>query len=128
VLKTLASLGAGADVVSEGEMRRALAAGIPANQDRVFRRRQDRARNGLCTLDAGIYCFNVESEPELEAAQCSAPCAKARRRRVLRINPDVDAKTHKKISTGKKENKFGIPPMPTRACRLCPRATLPGIR
>lgn len=108
VIKTLANLGAGADVVSEGELRRALAAGIPGERI-VFSGVGKTAREMDAALDADIYCFNVESEPELELLSARAK-AKGKKARVsLRINPDVDAKTHKKISTGRKENKFGIP-------------------
>ena len=114
VLRVLAKLGAGADVVSEGEMRRALAAGIPAKQDPVFRRRQDRARDGL-RASAGILCFNVESEPELELLSARAAAMGKTAPVSLRINPDVDAKTHRKISTGKAENKFGMPWQRARA-------------
>lgn len=108
VIKTLANLGAGADVVSEGELRRALAAGIPGERI-VFSGVGKTAREMDAALDADIYCFNVESEPELELLSARA-IAKGKKANVsLRINPDVDAKTHKKISTGRKENKFGIP-------------------
>lgn len=108
VIKTLANLGAGADVVSEGELRRALAAGIPGERI-VFSGVGKTAREMDAALDANIYCFNVESEPELELLSARAT-AKGKIAPVsLRINPDVDAKTHKKISTGRKENKFGIP-------------------
>lgn len=108
VIKTLANLGAGADVVSEGELRRALAAGIPGERI-VFSGVGKTAREMDAALDADIYCFNVESEPELELLSARAT-AKGKIAHVsLRINPDVDAKTHKKISTGRKENKFGIP-------------------
>lgn len=107
VLKTLGRLGAGVDVVSVGELRRALAAGIPASRI-MFSGVGKTAQEMDVALEAGIYCFNVESEPELELLSQRAS-AKGRTARVsLRINPDVDAKTHKKISTGKSENKFGI--------------------
>ncbi len=107
VLKTLAKLGAGADVVSEGELRRALAAGIPAEKI-VFSGVGKTAREMDFALQAGIHCFNVESEPELELLSERAQAAGKVAPISLRINPDVDAKTHKKISTGKAENKFGI--------------------
>lgn len=126
VIATLARLGAGADVVSEGELRRALAAGIPAAKV-LFSGVGKTAREIEFALGAGILCFNVESEPELErlsglahARGVSAPVS-------LRINPDVDARTHEKIATGRKENKFGIPFVEAR--RLYARAAvLPGIR
>jgi diaminopimelate decarboxylase len=107
VLKTIGRLGAGIDVVSEGELRRALAAGIPASRI-MFSGVGKTPREMDLALDAGIYCFNVESEPELEVLNARAT-AKGKRAPVsFRINPDVDAGTHAKISTGKKENKFGI--------------------
>jgi len=108
VLKTLARLGAGMDIVSEGELRRALAAGVPG--ERVVFSGVGKTRSEMAfALDSGILCFNVESEPELEALS-EVALSKGRRAPVsIRINPDVDAKTHKKISTGKSENKFGIP-------------------
>ncbi len=126
VLATLASLGAGADVVSEGEMRRALAAGIPANRI-VFSGVGKTAAEMDAALEAGILCFNVESEPELELLNARALKAGKVAPVSFRINPDVDARTHAKISTGKKENKFGI--SWTRAEAVYARAAeLPGIR
>lgn len=107
VLKTLAKLGAGIDVVSGGELRRALAAGVPAERI-MFSGVGKTAGEMDLALDAGIYCFNVESEPELEVLNQRA-IRKGKKAHVsFRINPDVDAMTHAKISTGKKENKFGI--------------------
>ncbi|MBL0374719.1 diaminopimelate decarboxylase [Rhizobium sp. KVB221] len=107
VLKTIGRMGAGIDVVSEGELRRALAADIPAAKI-MFSGVGKKPREMDLALEAGIYCFNVESEPELEILNERA-LAKGKRAPVsFRINPDVDAKTHAKISTGKKENKFGI--------------------
>jgi diaminopimelate decarboxylase len=108
VLKTLARLGAGADVVSGGELAKALAAGIPAGKI-VFSgvgKTREEMRSGL---DAGIYQFNVESEPELAALDEVAGSLGKRAPITLRINPDVDAKTHAKITTGTAETKFGIP-------------------
>jgi len=107
VLKTLAKLGAGADVVSEGELRRALAAGIPAGKI-VFSGVGKTAREMDFALEAGIHCFNVESEPELELLSARAEALGKVAPVSLRINPDVDARTHRKIATGKAENKFGI--------------------
>jgi diaminopimelate decarboxylase len=125
VLKTLGQAGAGIDVVSEGELRRALAAGIPASKI-MFSGVGKKAREMDFALDAGIYCFNVESEPELEVLNARA-VAKGKRAPVsFRINPDVDAGTHAKISTGKKENKFGISYESARAVYKH-AATLPGI-
>ncbi|MDJ0930623.1 diaminopimelate decarboxylase [Breoghania sp.] len=125
VLTTLARLGAGMDVVSEGELRRALAAGVPGS--RIMFSGVGKTDHELAfALDNDILCFNVESEPELEALSRVA-ASKGRTARVsLRINPDVDARTHKKISTGKVENKFGIPWQ--RAREVYGRAAdLPGI-
>jgi diaminopimelate decarboxylase len=107
VIATLAKLGAGADVVSEGEMRRALAAGIPASRI-VFAGVGKTEREMAAGLDAGIHQFNVESLPELEALDRVARDRGKRARVALRVNPDVDARTHKKIATGKAENKFGV--------------------
>ena len=107
VLKTLASQGMGADVVSEGELRRALAAGIPANKIVFSGVGKTRAEIAFA-LTSGIYQFNVESDRELMALNEVAGNAGKKAPIALRVNPDVDAKTHAKISTGKKENKFGI--------------------
>jgi diaminopimelate decarboxylase len=107
VIKTLASLGAGADVVSEGELRCALAAGVPTDRI-VFAGVGKTAPEMAAGLDAEIRQFNVESLPELQLLNRVA-VERGRRARVsLRINPDVDARTHAHISTGKAENKFGI--------------------
>ena len=126
VLTTLAKLGAGADVVSEGELRRALAAGIPASKI-MFSGVGKTAGEMDFALQADILCFNVESEPELELLSQRAVAAGREARISLRINPDVDAKTHKKISTGKAENKFGIPWQRARTA-YARAAKLPGIR
>lgn len=126
VLKTLASCGAGADVVSEGEIRRALAAGIvPGNI--VFSGVGKTRQEMRYALEHKIFQFNVESEPELLALNEAATSMGTQAPIALRVNPDVDAKTNAKISTGKKENKFGIdialaPELYAKA------ATLPGIR
>ncbi|MDQ0560920.1 diaminopimelate decarboxylase [Rhizobium mesoamericanum] len=125
VLKTLGNLGAGIDVVSEGELRRALAAGIPASRI-MFSGVGKTPREMDFALEAGIYCFNVESEPELEILNHRAIKAGKRAPVSFRINPDVDARTHAKISTGKKENKFGISWERARAV-YARAATLPGI-
>lgn len=126
VLRVLAKLGAGADVVSEGELRRALTAGIPA--DRImFSGVGKTAREMDQALAADILCFNVESEPELELLSARAVAAGREARVSLRINPDVDARTHRKISTGKAENKFGIPWQRARAA-YARAAELPGLR
>ena len=108
VLKTLGQLGAGADVVSGGELAKALAADIPAGKI-VFSgvgKTREEMHSGL---EAGIYQFNVESEPELLALNEVATGLGKRAPTTLRINPDVDAKTHAKITTGTAETKFGIP-------------------
>jgi diaminopimelate decarboxylase len=126
VIRTLARCGAGADVVSEGELRRALAAGIPASKV-VFSGVAKTAREMAVALEAGIKCFNVESEPELERLSEVATSMGRVAPVSFRINPDVDARTHAKISTGKSENKFGIPWVD--APRVYARAAgLPGIR
>ncbi|CCM77506.1 diaminopimelate decarboxylase [Rhizobium mesoamericanum] len=125
VLKTLGNLGAGIDVVSEGELRRALAAGIPASRI-MFSGVGKTPREMDFALEAGIYCFNVESEPELEILNHRAIKVGKRAPVSFRINPDVDARTHAKISTGKKENKFGISWERARAV-YARAATLPGI-
>ncbi len=125
VLKTLAKLGAGIDVVSGGELRRALAAGVPASRIMFSGVGKTPAEMDLA-LEAGIYCFNVESEPELEVLNLRAVKAGKKAHVSFRINPDVDAKTHAKISTGKKENKFGISYQRARAV-YAHAATLPGI-
>ena len=126
VLKTFAKLGAGMDVVSEGELRRARAAGVPASKI-TFSGVGKTAREISCALDENIHCFNVESEPELERLSALASARGATASIAIRVNPDVDAKTHAKISTGKSENKFGVPI--SRAREVYARAAaLPGIR
>jgi diaminopimelate decarboxylase len=108
VIATLARLGAGADVVSGGELKRALAAGIPPERI-MFSGVGKTAGELAAAVDAGILCINVESESELDALSAIA-ASKGRVACVsIRVNPDVDAKTHAKIATGKSENKFGIP-------------------
>lgn len=107
VIKTMALLGAGMDVVSEGELRRALAAGVPARKI-VFSGVAKTAQEMALALKEGISCFNVESEPELELLSAIAARVGQRATVSIRINPDVDARTHAKITTGKAENKFGI--------------------
>jgi diaminopimelate decarboxylase len=126
VIATLAKLGAGADVVSEGELRRALLAGVPAGRI-MFSGVGKMAREMAFALDAGIHCFNVESEPELALLSTIAASRGGRAPVSLRINPDVDARTHEKIATGRKENKFGIPFARAREV-YAQAAKLPGIR
>jgi diaminopimelate decarboxylase len=126
VLKTLVAEGAGMDVVSEGELRRALAAGCPPEKI-VFSGVAKTAREIALALDTGILCFNVESEPELVRISEIAAARGKTATISLRINPDVDAKTHAKITTGKAENKFGIPYERAREV-YAHAASLPGIR
>ncbi|MDJ0449612.1 diaminopimelate decarboxylase [Methylocystis sp. JR02] len=126
VLRLLAKEGAGMDVVSGGELARALAAGVPGSKITFSGVGKTDEEIGAA-LDAGIFCFNVESEPELEAISRIAS-AKGRAAPVsLRVNPDVDARTHKKISTGKSENKFGVPLSHAREV-YARAAKLPGIK
>ncbi|MCF6198143.1 MAG: diaminopimelate decarboxylase [Hyphomicrobiaceae bacterium] len=110
VIKTLAKLGAGMDVVSEGELLRAMRAGVPGKRI-LFSGVGKTPREMALALKMGIYCFNVESEPELIELNRVAGELGKMAPVSLRINPDVDARTHDKISTGKSENKFGIPYM-----------------
>lgn len=125
VLKTLAARGAGADVVSQGELMRALAAGI-APEKIVFSGVGKTAAEMRFALDTGIYQFNVESVPELNTLDAVAREVGTRAPVTLRINPDVDARTHAKISTGKREDKFGLPWTQARALyRMA--SEMPGI-
>ena len=107
VLRLFAGLGAGADVVSQGELRRALAAGVPSH--RILFSGIGKTRAELeAALDAQIHQINVESVPELRLLS-EVACARGRVAPVaIRVNPDVDARTHAKISTGMKGNKFGV--------------------
>ncbi len=126
VLRVFAKMGAGADVVSEGELRRARAAGIPGSRI-TFSGVGKTPREIALALDEDILCFNVESEWELETLSALASSKGTTARIAIRINPDIDARTHAKISTGKAENKFGIPI--TRAHEVYARAGgLPGLR
>ena len=125
VLKLIGKEGAGADVVSGGELERAIAAGIPASRI-VFSGVGKTVAEMRRGLELGIKCFNLESEPELERLSEIAQSAGRIAPVSVRINPDVDAGTHAKISTGKKENKFGIPY--ARAREVYARiAALPGV-
>ena len=125
VLKTLADLGAGMDVVSEGELRRARAAGVPGERIIFSGVGKTQAEMAL-GLDERILCFNVESEPELEALSQVAAARGATAPIAIRVNPDVDPRTHAKIATGKSENKFGVPI--SRAREVYARARrLPGL-
>jgi len=107
VLELMADAGLGADIVSAGELRRSLRAGIPANRI-VFSGVAKSADEIVEALAAGIGRFNVESKDELNSIQDLAAARNAIARASVRINPDVDALTHAKISTGKSENKFGV--------------------
>ena len=108
VLKLLGDLGAGMDVVSGGEYRRARAAGVPG--DRIVFSGVGKTREEMhLAMTGGIRQFNVESEPEMRALSDVAQSLGLRAPITIRVNPDVDAKTHEKIATGKSENKFGIP-------------------
>ncbi len=125
VLRTLAKLGAGADVVSGGELKRALAAGIPANKI-LFSGVGKTEAELRAALASDILCINVESEAELELLSRLAVEAGKTARISVRVNPDVDAGTHAKIATGKSENKFGVPI--ARASEVYARAArLPGL-
>jgi diaminopimelate decarboxylase len=126
VLRTLARLGAGADVVSGGELKRALAAGIPS-QKILFSGVGKTESELRAALAADVLCINVESEPELELLSRFAVEAGKTARISVRVNPDVDAGTHAKISTGKSENKFGVPLNRARAV-YARAAKLPGIQ
>jgi len=125
VVRTLAKLGAGADVVSEGELRQALEAGVPA--DRIVFSGVGKTQHELeFAVAKGIMQINVESEPELELLSQIAAARGVKMPIALRVNPDVDAGTHAKITTGKKENKFGIEW--TRAHEVYKKAReLPGV-
>jgi len=126
VLRTLAKLGAGADVVSGGELKRALAAGIPP-QRIVFSGVGKTEAELRAALAADIFCINVESEPELELLSRLASEQGSVAPISVRVNPDVDSGSHAKISTGKSENKFGVPLDRARAV-YARAAKLPAIR
>lgn len=126
VLKLLGDLGAGMDVVSIGEYLRAKAAGVPGERI-VFSGVGKTPAEMRMALEGGIRQFNVESEPELDALSAVASSMGVQAPITLRVNPDVDAKTHEKISTGRKEDKFGVPI--SRAREIYARAAaLPGIK
>ena len=126
VLKLLGDLGAGMDVVSGGEYLRAKAAGVPG--ERIVFSGVGKTRDEMrMALTGGVRQFNVESEPELLALSAVATKLGLSAPITLRINPDVDAKTHEKIATGKKENKFGIPISKAREV-YAQAARLPGLQ
>lgn len=108
VVRTLARLGSGADVVSGGELKRARLAGIPADKI-MFSGIAKTAAELALAVDEGILCVNIESEPELELLSSIAVSKGRIANMSIRVNPDIDARTHHKIATGKAENKFGIP-------------------
>lgn len=126
VIATLARLGAGADVVSGGELKRALVAGVPAERI-VFSGVGKTAEEMATALKAGVLQINVESAPELETLSAVADSLGLEAPIAVRVNPDVDAQTHEKIATGKGETKFGVPWRDAE--RVYDQArSLPGIR
>ena len=126
ILKTLGDAGAGMDVVSQGEYLRARAAGVPGERI-VFSGVGKTAEEMRTALQGGIRQFNVESEPEMEVLNAVALSLNTVAPITIRVNPDVDAKTHAKIATGKSENKFGIPIARARAV-YAHAARLPGLK
>jgi diaminopimelate decarboxylase len=125
ILQTLAKLGAGMDVVSGGEYARARAAGVP--DERIVFSGVGKTRDEMrLALTGGIRQFNVESEPEMAVLSAVATELGVKAPITIRVNPDVDAKTHAKIATGKSENKFGIPISRAREV-YAQAAALPGI-
>ncbi|MGB7318267.1 MAG: diaminopimelate decarboxylase [Planktotalea sp.] len=126
ILKTLAALGAGMDVVSGGEYARAKAAGVAG--DRIVFSGIGKTRDEVrMALSGGIRQFNVESEPEMHVISEIATELGVEAPITIRVNPDVDAKTHAKIATGKSENKFGIPISRAREVYAL-AASLPGLK
>jgi diaminopimelate decarboxylase len=126
ILKTLAAAGAGMDVVSGGEYARAKAAGVPG--DKIVFSGVGKTREEMrAALEGGIRQFNLESEPEMERLNEVALSMGVQAPVTVRINPDVDAKTHAKIATGKSENKFGIPISRAREV-YAHAASLPGLK
>ncbi len=125
ILKTLAQVGAGMDVVSGGEYARARAAGVPG--ERIVFSGVGKTREEMrSALEGGIRQFNLESEPEMRALSEIAQTLGVVAPVTVRVNPDVDAKTHAKIATGKSENKFGIPIARAREV-YAEAAALPGL-
>ena len=125
ILKTLAQVGAGMDVVSVGEYLRARAAGVPGERI-VFSGVGKTADEIRTALEGGIRQFNVESEPEMQVLSAVAVSLGKIAPITIRVNPDVDARTHAKIATGKSENKFGIPISRAREVYAM-AAALPGL-
>ncbi|MCR8548795.1 diaminopimelate decarboxylase [Salipiger sp. P9] len=126
ILKTLAEAGAGMDVVSGGEYARAKAAGVPG--DKIVFSGVGKTREEIrMALEGGVRQFNIESEPEMRAISEIATSMGVEVPVTVRVNPDVDAKTHAKIATGKSENKFGIPIAKARGV-YAEAAALPGLK
>ncbi|MGU9979941.1 diaminopimelate decarboxylase [Phreatobacter sp. HK31-P] len=125
VIRTLAALGAGMDVVSGGELKRALAAGVPGERIMFSGVGKTEAEHAAA-LEADVFCINVESEPEVAQLSRIATSMGRTAHVSFRVNPDVDARTHAKISTGKKGDKFGIPISTAREA-YARAAKLPGI-
>jgi len=126
VLTLMAGLGAGVDVVSGGEYARAVAAGFDTG--RIVFSGVGKTRDEMrAALSGGIRQFNIESEPEMAVLNAVAQSLRVVAPIAIRVNPDVDAKTHEKIATGKSENKFGIPIARARAVYAA-AAALPGLR
>ena len=126
ILKTLAEAGAGMDVVSGGEYARAKAAGVPG--ERIVFSGVGKTRAEIRTaLEGGLRQFNIESEPEMRVISEVASELGLVAPVTVRVNPDVDAKTHAKIATGKSENKFGIPIARAREV-YAEAAALPGLK
>jgi len=126
VLRTLGNLGAGMDVVSGGEYLRARAAGVPG--ERIVFSGVGKTRDEMrLALTGGIRQFNIESEPEMRALSEVCMSLGVTAPITIRVNPDVDAKTHEKIATGKKDNKFGIP-IDRAPAVYAEAATLPGLQ
>ena len=126
VLKLLGTLGAGADTVSEGEVRKALAAGIPADRI-VFSGVGKSERELAFAVDAGLYQVNIESESELDLLSKVASARGKRQNAVIRVNPDVGAGGHAKITTGSSENKFGVT-FETAGRIFAKAANMPGVK
>lgn len=126
VLKLMGDMGAGMDVVSGGEYARARAAGVPGDRI-VFSGVGKTLAEMRMTIEGGIRQFNIESEPEMQALSALAASMGVTVPVAIRVNPDVDAKTHEKIATGKSENKFGIPISRAREV-YAEAAALPGLR
>ncbi|MGP9805525.1 diaminopimelate decarboxylase [Paracoccus sp. NSM] len=126
VLKLMGDMGAGMDVVSGGEYARARAAGVPGDRI-VFSGVGKTLAEMRMAIEGGIRQFNIESEPEMQALSALADSMGATVPVAIRVNPDVDAKTHEKIATGKSENKFGIPISRAREV-YAEAAALPGLR